>query len=282
MPTEFATTEPVTAALVSSPSASQTTMEAATEPTPVIAPDLGRLMELSGNIHLFSAVPQPALADEPIPNDVVANDTVIAARPPNKHKGLLVIAAVMIGGVAGNVVLWNRSNDRQPRPASPAASSVPSLVQQTPQPTREPAALPVLPPPQIAPLPDRCRVEITVQDAEARLALDGNLAGGNQIKLDVPKEDKVHIVEASAPGFIPFTRSVNFSQDVYLTISLEKERPPGHPISKDRPARAATRAVATSRVKPDAKRADDIGIASRPTGTKRATSKIDEDDPYAP
>jgi hypothetical protein len=179
-------------------------------------------------------------------------------------------------------VLWNRSNDRQTRPVPPVAGSVPSLVQQPPQPTREPAPLPVLPPPQIAPLPDRCRVEITVQDAEARLVLDGNLAGGNQIKLDVPKEDKVHLVEASAPGFIPFTRSVNFSQDVYLTISLEKERPPGHPISKDRPTRTATKAVATSRVKPDAKRADDIGIASRPTGTKRATSKIDEDDPYAP
>jgi len=88
-------------------------------------------------------------------------------------------------------------------------------------------------------------------------------------------------VEASAPGFIPFTRSINFSQDVYLTISLEKERPAPPPAIKDRPTRAPTRRVATSRVKADARHADDGGMSSRPTSAKRP-SKIDEDDPYAP
>jgi hypothetical protein len=229
-------------------------------------------MELSGNIHLFSAVPEP-------PDD--ATEFVPPATQP-RHKGLLVIAAVMVCGIAGNVALWKRSADRHPASEQSGTTFIPSLVQQTPQPVRELPPLPVLPPPEIAPLPDRCRVEITVQEPGATLALDGNLAGGNQIKLDVPKEDKLHLVEASAPGFIPFTRSVNFTQDVYLTISLEKERPAPPPVTKEKPTRTATRRIATSRVKPDLKRADDGGMSSRPTGAKRSTSKIDEDDPYAP
>jgi hypothetical protein len=205
------------------------------------------MLEHSGNIHLFSLVP--------------------ATAAKQKHKGLMVIAAVMVCGVAGNVALWRKSRDLG-TPAQPL--TLPAEERAPTLPVREAPPAPSAPAPTIAPLPEGCHVEITVQEAGAQLVLDGNVAAGNQIKLDVPKDDKPHLVEATAPGFLPFKRTVNFSTDVFLTISLQKQRssPPKREL--------------TAGVKLDGRRADDQGMSPRSIGAKRPASKIDEDDPYAP
>lgn len=221
----------------------------------------GRRMELSGNIHLFPVVPEAP-----------AGTKTVAMPARQKHKGLIVIAVVMVCGVVGNIALWRKINDR-PKPTQPVALSLPVGGQEPSTLPREAPAVPAPLAPTIAPLPEPCHVEITVQEAGAQLVLDGTPAEGNQIKLDVPKDDKPHLVEASAPGFVPFKRSVSFSTNVFLTISLQKARPSA--------AGAAKRDV-TAGVKPDGKHADEQGVSSRSNAVKRPASKIDEDDPYAP
>jgi hypothetical protein len=214
------------------------------------------MLEHSGNIHLFSLVPDPPGNQAPSP-----------APAKQKHKGLIVIAAVMVCGVVGNVALWRKSRERaMPTQAMalPAEEHAPTLS------AREAPPVPGALAPTIAPLPEGCHVEITVQEAGAQLVLDGNVAAGNQIKLDVPKDDKLHLVEASAPGFLPFKRQVSFARDVFLTIALQKQRG------------SAPKRELTAGVKLDGKHADDQGMSSRSNVAKRPASKIDEDDPYAP
>jgi hypothetical protein len=214
------------------------------------------MLEHSGNIHLFSLVPDPPASKAPS-----------ATPAKQKHKGLIVIAAVMVCGVVGNVALWRKSRER-PKPtqamALPAEQHAPTLS------VREAPPVPGALAPTIAPLPEGCHVEITVKEAGAQLVLDGNVAAGNQIKLDVPKDDKLHLVEASAPGFLPFKRKVSFARDVFLTISLQRQRG------------SAPKRELTAGVKLDGKHADDQGMSSRSNAVKRPASKIDEDDPYAP
>lgn len=217
------------------------------------------MLEHSGNIHLFSLVPAAPESKEQ------------AAAPARQtHKGLFVIAAVMVCGVVGNVALWRKS--REPAVAAQVAALPSEGREKAPSP-REAPPVPALLPPTIAPLPEGCHVEITVQEADAQLVLDGKMAEGNQIKLDVPKDDKLHLVEASAPGFLPFKRSVSYSQDVFLTISLQRPRGPGSSASKK---------DVTAGVKLEGKHADDQGMSSRSSAARRPASKIDEDDPYAP
>jgi hypothetical protein len=217
------------------------------------------MLEHSGNIHLFSLVPGAPESKEQ------------AATPAKQtHKGLVVIAAVMVCGVVGNVALWRKSREHA---VAAQAAALPSEGRERAPSPREAPPVPALLPPTIAPLPEGCHVEITVQEADARLLLDGKMAEGNQIKLDVPKDDRLHLVEASAPGFLPFKRSVSFSQDVFLTISLQKPRGPGSSASKK---------DVTAGVKLEGKHADDQGMSSRSSAARRPASKIDEDDPYAP
>ncbi len=217
-------------------------------------PSTGRLLEHSGNIHVFPLFEAGALGQVPA-----------AAKAKQKHKGLMVIAAVMVCGVLGNVALWRRSSARV-QPAE--AVSLPAQGRDSPLSAREAPPVPASLPPTIAPLPEPCHLEITVQEPDAKLVLDGQVATGNQIKLDVPKDDELHLVEASAPGFLPFKRSISFSQDVFLNIALQKPRAP-------------SKRDVTVGVKPEGKHADDQGMSSR-SSAKRPASQIDEDDPYAP
>lgn len=211
-------------------------------------------MEHSGNIHVL-----------PLVEAVDHGKVPAAAKAEQKHKGLMVIAAVMVCGVVGNVALWRKSSARV-QPAE--AVSLSAEGRTNPLSAREVAPVPALLPPTIAPLPAPCHLEITVEEPEAKLVLDGQVAPGNQIKLDVPKDDQLHLVEASAPGFLPFKRSISFSQDVFLNIALQK-------------ARAPSKRDVTAGVKPEGKHADDQGTSSR-SNAKRPASQIDEDDPYAP
>jgi len=265
----FLTAEPITAEIVPDPAKSAND-EPAAQPTPAPGPDPGRLMELSGNIHWLSLDP----------DSVVPHKTATTSSTP-KHKGLLAIAIVIVCGIAGNVALWTKSKDRLAKPAqSMTTSPAPSPGQTSLPLARELSTSGVLVP-EIAPLPEKCHVEITVLEPGAQLFLDGNVAGGNQIKLEVAKEDRLHVVEALGAGFVPFKRSVSFASDVYLTISLQKARSSAHTAAQNRPVRPESRDV-TTRVKPDGRSADEIGVSSRSTGVRRSTSKIDEEDPYAP
>jgi hypothetical protein len=140
--------------------------------------------------------------------------------------------------------------------------------------------------------PARRHVEITVQPAKASLSLDKHAAEGNQIKMDVPQSLTLHMVQATAPGHIPFKKTVSYANDVYLEIKLEKsEAPPQHLAAKvlspqvTAPQRGNDTKLEVKgepRVAPSGPAVEEFGMnLERPT-PKRSTKKMDETDPYAP
>jgi len=214
------------------------------EATAETAPHL-RSLEISENIHLF-----------PTPD--------AASQGSSRRKALLVIGAIIIAGVVGNVALWRSSKPSasSPVPVAIAAPPVASVPEQRLENPITAAAH------EIAPLPETARIEITVRPPEAAVTLDGAPAGTNPLTLEVRKDHGKHEVEASAPGFLPFKRTVSFAQDVLLTVELQKA--PTGTTSKHR-----------GEVKSRGKTADDPGMSPRPAA-KRPVSNIDESDPYAP
>ncbi|HEY5284077.1 MAG TPA: hypothetical protein VIM14_14890 [Polyangia bacterium] len=113
----------------------------------------------------------------------------------------------------------------------------------SPQPSSLPAAAAVAAPlPRIkeAP-PEVIRLGITAEPMEAELSLDGNVLAGHRLNLEVPKDRGIHVVSASAPGYIPFNQQVSFSSDVVLQISLHRAHtPPIRQGAKPRPSQTGS------------------------------------------
>ena len=211
-----------------------------------------RSLEISENIHLFPA-PDPDSSVTP---------------GHGRRKGLAVIGIIVVAGVLGNVALWRSSEARPSPPALPVTAAVsPQVIVAEPEQRHEaPATAAAVP--EIAPLPEMAHVEIKVHQPQANLVLDGRSAGANQLKVEVPKDDGEHEIMASAPGYLPFKRTVSFAQDILLAIDLQKMRAGALPRRK-------------AEVKNSSKRTDDSGMSPRPAA-KRPMSNIDESDPYAP
>jgi hypothetical protein len=75
---------------------------------------------------------------------------------------------------------------------------------------------------------------------EAKLSLDGNVVAGHALSLKVPRDRGIHVISASAPGYIPFNQQVSFDGDVVLTITLQRSRAiPSRPTKSSRPVIAA-------------------------------------------
>jgi hypothetical protein len=100
------------------------------------------------------------------------------------------------------------------RPAPPPQPSVPSPV---------PAAAPPAP---VKDVPETIHLEITAEPVEAELSVDGNVLAGHRLNIEVPKERGIHVISASAPGYLPFNQQVSFGSDVVLHISLGRGRTP--------------------------------------------------------
>lgn len=149
--------------------------------------------------------------------------------------------------------------------------------------------------------PETRHIQITVQPAEASLYLDNRVAGGNLIKLDVQRSQSSHVVQAKAPGHVPFKKTINFANDVYLDIKLEKVEPPASVRVKSHSLQVAAQPPKVDtdprdepkldqKVDPkiDGKMApavapvEDFGMTLQRPNTRRPTKKIDETDPYAP
>ena len=138
--------------------------------------------------------------------------------------------------------------------------------------------------PRSKPVPEIIRLVVTADPMETELSLDGNVLAGHRLNLEVPKDRGIHVVSASAPGYIPFNQQVSFSSDVALKISLHR----GHPAPVHQTARSRS-----SQIESSAKSA--VRPAVVPTGpglvpgmnldgpAMRPNAKpIDERNPYKP
>jgi hypothetical protein len=170
-------------------------------------------------------------------------------------------------------------------PAAPRMVEVPSPP--APAPREVASAAPAVVPPPAA-RAETIHVRITAAPAPAELSLDGNVVAGRRLDLDVPVDRNVHVVSASAPGYLTFNQQVGFTRDVALDINLRR----GRAATVHAPTRARPPAPeATPKAAP---KADVKATAAHPTARpepgmnlegpllRPAAKPIDERNPYKP
>jgi hypothetical protein len=179
--------------------------------------------------------------------------------------GVVVLAAVVVALVLG----------LRGAPATKAGIDATRLVLPVPAPS--PALVPPASPDVVNPsntmaAPEIVRLEITVEQMDADVSLDGNVLAGHRLSIQVPKDRRIHTVSAAAPGYIPFNQQVSFSSDVTLSISLRRpQREPSRPAAfKARPAR------------PEAANPNMEGASKAPRPARRVEPGMSLDDSPAP
>ena len=211
---------------------------ARSEPPPRIAAGLVPPNDVSGNVHPF---PPPSLADQ--------KDKSSAGSTRARHKGLVIIVAIIVAGTAVDIFLWRTNSARHAKTAhlmEPIATSA-AFANATELPRTASATSTV---PRVEPPPDRSHCEIGRKTAKVDLALDGIAAGRGKKKLDVANHLQSQVVEASA------TRS---------SQTAVKPKPKKDIRGKSTP-----------------KGSDDFRMDLRTTSARRPTTTIDKRDPYSP
>lgn len=159
--------------------------------------------------------------------------------PTRRGRAPLVVGGVVAGAViVGALVLGlkpapaTKASVAPGAPVAPSSAQVPVIARATPPGAQDRA--------EIRADAEFVHLEITVEQIDADVSLDGNVVAGRRLNLRVPKDRAVHVIGASAPGYVPFTQQVSFSSDVALSISLRRiHREAARPAApvKARPAR---------------------------------------------
>ena len=156
------------------------------------------------------------------------------------------------------------------------------------QPSTPPPAPVAESPPPIKAVPEIIRLEVTAEPMETELSLDGNVLAGHWLNLEVPKDRGIHVLSASAPGYIPFNQQVSFSSDVVLNISLRQAH--AHPVrqvAKSRPFQHESKSKSNpkSKVNPSAAPRGpglEPGMNLDGPSMRPNAKSIDERNPYKP
>ena len=146
----------------------------------------------------------------------------------SSRKILLLAGVVAVVAILAIVALAaKRKSTATPAPVSRIAAQVSSPAE---SPHPQPSAVPVAPAAARALAPKAAteiiRLEVAAEPMGTELSLDGNVLAGHRLNLEVPKDRGIHVVSASAPGYIPFNQQVSFSNDVVLKISLHRAHTP--------------------------------------------------------
>jgi hypothetical protein len=219
-----------------------------------------------------------------------------AARPKRRRGVVFVLVATIIGAGAAVGVLALRAQkspetvpprEHESQPLATATPKNPADMGQEPTSARVAVPAPVPPPPA-----EKHHIRITVQPAEASLVLDGTAAQGNVISLDLVKDQTPHMVQATAPGYLPFKKSFTVDSDFHLDVTLKRSEPPARARRGDHaPEIAAEPAESAAQAKPvesgtKAKPADgpveDFGMDLGRPATRRQIRKMEDKDPYSP
>jgi hypothetical protein len=141
-----------------------------------------------------------------------------------------------------------------------------------------------MPPSPITADPEVIRVQIAAEPKEAELSLDGNVLAGHRLNLGVPKDRGIHVISASASGYIPFNQQVSFSSDVVLTINLRRDHTlPFRQAARSRAAQVESRPK--SDIAPVAGRPGpriEPGMHLEGPSVRPNAKAIDERNPYKP
>lgn len=216
-----------------------------------------------------------------------------------KGKVLLSLSAAVVVGVLVGVVLFFAVGRSQRGGSTSPSSVATSVVSPSPEP-------PATSPPAVDPLPAEMprmntrHIQISVQPGHASLSLDEDVAPAGVISVDVPPDRAPHTVRATAPGYLPYKRTITFANDVLLEVKLKRATQADSPSDDPVPAapRVAGPPSSTGRNdgssdprvggKPDTKPTpiitpiEDFGMDLQRPAPRRPTKKLDETDPYAP
>jgi hypothetical protein len=216
----------------------------------------------------------------------------VAAResPPDTSKrfsrwrALLPAATVVVVSVSVAVVVALVATGRRtPTPGPTSASGTP--VRGAGSPSQQASTPPVAAmPSQIGAVRDTIRIEITAEPKAVELSLDGNVLGGHRLNLEVPKDRGIHVVSASAAGYIPFNQQVSFSSDVVLNISLHRAQlPPVHQVARRRLSQHES--IPKNSIRPATSQPDpgiEPGMNLDGPSMRHNAKPIDERNPYKP
>ena len=172
-----------------------------------------------------------------------------------------------------------------PTPTSATEAAVRGAEEPSqPQPSLARPAPAAASPSQIRAVHDTIRIEITAEPRGAELSLDGNVLAGHRLNLEVPKDRGIHVVSASAPGYIPFNQQVSFSSDVVLNISLHRAHTsPVRQGARPQPSQRESRpksSVRPATVQPDP--GIEPGMDLDGPSVRPNAKPIDERNPYRP
>ncbi len=201
---------------------------------------------------------------------------------PKGRRGLMIALVIVIIGAGALVGALLPTGNRASRPDPQPEREPQSQPVGTPEKTLEVQQPPVATPPAPSGHAKR-RVSVTVEPAEATLDLDGRVVGKRAIALELVQDKASHVVQASAPGYLPFKRTFTLENDLNLRISLRRAAAPargGHAkIAAPRPV-AQTPEI-EPHVSPSVEPVEDFGMDMNRPAVRRQ-NKMDEKDPYSP
>jgi eukaryotic-like serine/threonine-protein kinase len=191
------------------------------------------------------------------------------APPPSQKRTAVFVAAVVLGALAAGTVFLTvgRGGDR-PEGSAASAPSAPS--------TAAPAA------------PATVDLVIDVQPDNARVLLDDAVLSTGKYAGKLPREARVYKLRVEAPGYMSRVELLTPTQDVRLSISLDKE---GDPAASAAPSAEPPRGAAgktSSLRKPGPAAPAPAEPSSKPTeeslrrqNAPKPSRTLDTENPYA-
>jgi serine/threonine-protein kinase len=188
-------------------------------------------------------------------------------RPGVAKRRLALFAAVALLAVIGAAALERRSVGSAPASASAQATSGASAPLASASPSASPS-------PGTASGIASARagsidVALSATPSQAVLTIDGVTVDANPFRAKVDRDERMHVVRATAPGYAAAERAVSFAADVDVALTLTRAVEPLH---------AGTTAVTTGAIASSAK--SSATAASPPpaaTTTARATPQAGDD-----
>jgi hypothetical protein len=264
---------------------------------PVAPGDNTPIVETSGLGHLDDVTPVVSPSFKSAPRGETPAAAPPAVLPPltnpppaGKGKALVLIAGgLALGALVGVLFYLPAKPAPRPRPIPVAAPTVaaPTVPSEVVPPIEQGI-------PTEAPRPSKTKshIEITVQPVDAVLSVDKHVAGGNLIKMDTPLSRTLHVVHASAPGYLTFKKTISYAKDVSLDIKLEKTQRLARAVARESPSppievqprgnEPKAGVQGKPEVAPSSPEVEDFGMDLKRPNTKRPTKTMDETDPYSP
>jgi hypothetical protein len=225
--------------------------------------------------------------------EMIASQDTFRDKPKLSSGNRLVLPAIAVAVVVSAAVIALVVKGRSTK--APVAVPISAVAVPTPSPSESPqpqaAVVPVAPvapaQPKIKAAPEIIRLTIAADPTETELSLDGNVVASHRLNLEVPKDRGIHVVSASAPGYIPFNQQVSFSSDVVLKISLHRSHMPApvHQVAKARPSQQAIEPSPKSNFRPAAAPSSpgmEPGMTLDGPSPRHSGKPIDERNPYKP